>query len=110
MNTNSGANVDAAKNTIFLAEMSTHAQIRRQQRCIPVQVIDWLLEYGKERYDHRGGVIRYFDKAAKRTIKKIADSQGVKLIGDYFDCYLVESAWDGNVITLGYLTHRVTNW
>lgn len=41
---------------------SRHARARAQQRGIPRLVHTWLLDYGEERYDGRGGVIRYFNR------------------------------------------------
>jgi Domain of unknown function (DUF4258) len=43
--------------------ISEHAKHRMQQRGIPLLVIDWLLEFGQTRYDHRGAMV-YVQAAA----------------------------------------------
>lgn len=37
-----------------------------QQRAIRADAIERLLEFGRVAFDHRGGVVLYFDKAARR--------------------------------------------
>ena len=38
----------------MLITLTDHARIRMQQRGIPQSQIEWLLEYGSERYDRCG--------------------------------------------------------
>lgn len=80
---------------------SQHAEARTQQRGIPPLVHDWLLDYGEERYDGRGGVIRYFNKHSVRKMERDFGRAPLKRLTDYFRCYLVESSRDGAVITVG---------
>lgn len=87
--------------------MTNHASKRCQQRGIPPLVVDWLLAYGEEQYDHNGAVTRYFDKRSKRDLKRQVGSNVFKKFGEYMNCYLVESVPDGGVITAGHLRRRI---
>ena len=49
---------------------SAHAVTRMQQRGIREDAVDLLFRYGREVYDHRGRTIIYFDKAARRRMKR----------------------------------------
>lgn len=44
---------------------SVRAAVRAQQRCIPPLVEQWLDQFGKEKYDGDGGVLRYFSRATE---------------------------------------------
>ena len=92
---------------IFMNCMTNHARTRCQQRAIPSLVVDLLLAYGEEQHDHRGAVMRYFDKRAKQSIKRQAGSLFLRHFSEYLKCYLVESASDGEVITVGYINGRI---
>jgi hypothetical protein len=83
-----------------------HAAIRQQQRGIPPLVSDWLLDFGDEQFDGRGGVIRYFSKKCIKKLEREVGKQPVARMSEYLRCYLVQSSCDGKVITLG---KRYTN-
>ena len=51
-----------------------HAQARMQQRAIRADALERLLEFGREAFDHRGGVVLYFDKAARRRLARASPS------------------------------------
>lgn len=82
-----------------------HADIRMQQRGIPPLIKDWLLLYGQEAYDHRGGVIRYFDKKSLKRLRCEIGSRPVCRMAEFMDAYLVER--EGAVITVGHRFKRV---
>jgi len=42
-----------------------------QQRAIRAEALERLLEFGREAFDHRGGVVLYFDKAARRRLARV---------------------------------------
>ncbi len=48
--------------------VTRHAQARMQQRAIRPEALDCLMAFGREAFDHRGGVVLYFDKAARRRL------------------------------------------
>jgi hypothetical protein len=85
----------------MLTNYSEHAQARAQQRGIPPLVQTWLLDYGEERYDGRGAIIRYFNKDSVRRMERDFGRAPLKRLADYLRCYLVESAREGRVITVG---------
>lgn len=80
---------------------SQHAEVRAQQRGIPPLVYDWLLDYGEEHYDGRGGIVRYFSKHSVRKMQRHFGRAPLKRFTDYLQCYLVECAGNGRVITVG---------
>lgn len=83
------------------ATYSHHARQRAQQRGIPPLVSHWLLEYGEEVFDGRGGVIRYFSANGIRKMESEIGKAQIKRWAEFLRCYLVESIDDGNIITVG---------
>jgi hypothetical protein len=85
--------------------LTGHASARMKQRCISAEALDFLLEYGRETFDHRGhAVILYFDKRARR---KLARAQpGRKDLERVARCYAVLSR-EGEVITAGHRYRRI---
>lgn len=79
-----------------------HASKRVQQRNIPQLIIDWLWAYGKEIYDHKGGVIYYFDKISIRNIEKSHGTTVVKKLKSLLDTYIVVSSDSRALITVGH--------
>lgn len=55
--------------------LTRHAQARMQQRAIRADAIERLLEFGREAFDHRGGVVLYFDKAARCRLARAAPGE-----------------------------------
>ena len=80
---------------------STHAFKRAQQRGIPPLIRDWLLSYGEERYDHHGGIVRYFTRTSIRNLEREVGREPLRRLAEYLTCYLVESSTDGQIITVG---------
>ena len=84
--------------------LTRHAQARMQQRAIRADALDCLLEFGREAFDHRGGVVLYFDKAARRRLARAAP--GAKDLERLARCYAVLST-EGEVITVGHRDKRI---
>lgn len=80
--------------------MCKHAKDRQQQRCIPPLIIEWLLQYGDERHDSHGCLIRFFSKSGKKCLAKDVGKTVVGLLGRYMNSYLIEDL-DGTVVTVG---------
>jgi hypothetical protein len=78
-----------------------HAQVRAQQRGVPPLVMHWLLDYGEETFDGRGGVLRYFTPRSIRQLEREVGQAPLKRLSEYLRCYLVQGSQDGNVITVG---------
>jgi hypothetical protein len=77
-----------------------HAEQRAQQRGIPRLIQDWLCSYGKENYDGRGAIVRYFNKDSIRKMERDFGREPVRRMSEFLRCYLVESN-DGYVMTVG---------
>ena len=86
------------------AHLTHHARARMQQRGIAPEALECLLHYGREAFDHRGGVILYLDKAARRRIAREEGHRGPK--GRRLDLYAVLGE-DGRVRTVGHRYRRV---
>jgi hypothetical protein len=82
-------------------DISRHASTRAQQRGVPPLILNWLLDYGAQEFDGRGGVVRYFDNKSVRHLEREVGHAPVARLSEYLRCYLVESARDGGVITVG---------
>lgn len=87
--------------------LTTHASIRMQQRGIPDTVIDALVSFGSSVYDHRGAIIRFFDKRAIRRCLNTWGESAVKELDRYFNVYLVQSVGDGTLVTVGHRHSRL---
>lgn len=85
----------------MLRTHSKHATTRAQQRGIPPLIRNWLLEYGAETYDGRGGIVRHFTKESIRRLEREVGATPLSRLSEYMRCYLVESTEDGVVITVG---------
>lgn len=83
-------------------KLTKHASQRLQQRGIPRLMIEMLRRFGKRAYDHHGGVIRYLDKSARRSIEKYIGSQAYRRMHEFHDAYLVEAVGNGVIITCGH--------
>ncbi len=55
---------------MVMAGISAHAQARMQQRGINEAVLDRLLEYGKVAHDHHGAEVVFFNKPARRRLRR----------------------------------------
>ncbi len=84
--------------------LTRHAQARMRQRGIGAEALDCILDYGREAFDHHGGVVLYFDKAARRRLARAA--AGRKDLERVARCYAVLST-DGDIITVGHRRRRI---
>lgn len=74
--------------------LTAHARRRMRGRGIRPEALEALLEFGREAFDHHGGVVLYFDKRARRRA------------GGGSDVYAV-LGMDGRVMTVGHRLRRV---
>ena len=90
--------------------LSNHAALRQQQRGVPPLITNWLVNYGDKHYDGHGGVVCYFSKRCIRRLEREVGTAPVKRMSEFFRCYLVKSAVDDTVITVGklYPNNRIT--
>ena len=90
------------------ADMTSHAIMRSQQRCLPPLVIDWLHDFGRERHDGRGATILYFDKHARRSLERSVGRAPVRRMKEWLNAYAVVSD-DGTLVTVGHRYRRISN-
>jgi hypothetical protein len=63
--------------------MTHHAQARLQQRGIPHNVIENLLDFGHEAHSHNGSRIVYFDHRARQQLRRQFGTDSYKRIEPY---------------------------
>jgi len=88
------------------ANLTCHAAKRLQQRGIQGNVLELLLEYGKQEYDHRGTRTLYFNKQARQKVSKAVSGNELKHLRKVFGTYAVVDS-DDCVLTVGHRTHRI---
>lgn len=87
-------------------QMTNHAAAQMKQRAISGTTIEYLVEWGRKAYDHRGSVIHYFDKASRFKLRKHIGQIRAKEFENQLDAYAVISI-DGQVITVGHRFKRI---
>lgn len=87
------------------AIQTRHATVRSQQRGVPPLIVDWLLGYGDEAFDGRGGIVRYFTGHAIRRLAREVGSEPVRRMSEFMRCYLVEATDNGRIVTVGKRHH-----
>ena len=86
--------------------LTPHARVRMQQRGIPVDALEDLLDFGHVEYDHRGCELVYFDKTARRRLAREHGGQLDERIARLTRAYAV-LAGDGSVRTVGWRFKRI---
>ena len=86
--------------------LSSHAEVRQQQRGIRRDVLDCLVAYGRREHDHSHCEIVYFDSKAIERVKKEEGHQAAVLASDHRDVYAVIDS-DGCVVTTGHRFRRI---
>jgi hypothetical protein len=86
--------------------MTHHARTRIQQRGIPEVVVEDLLDFGREAYDHHGRYVVYFDRRARKELRRACGDETYKRIEGRLDAYAVV-AGSGDIITVGHRTRRI---
>ena len=86
--------------------LTSHARARMQQRGIASDALEHLLEFGREAHDHRGAMLVYFDKAARRRLQHEAGGEARQLLPRVQRLYAVISE-SGEVVTVGHRYRRI---
>ena len=89
-----------------MLSMTRHAQARLQQRGIPPDVVENLLDFGHEAHDHHGSRIVFFDHRARQQLLRQVGPESYKRIESHLDAYAV-IADSGRIITVGHRTRRI---
>lgn len=87
----------------MLSPLTTHARARMQQRGIPANVLELLLDYGREAHDHRGGRVVRFDKRSRRRVLREIGSDHYRRVERHLNAYAVLAS-DDAIVAVG---HRV---
>ena len=95
-----GAHPPSTRSQATTLQVSRHAAARMQQRGLPPLVLQWFEDYGSERYDGHGGVIRFFDKRARRALERSVGREPVRRMHEWLNSYAVV-AHDGTAVTVG---------
>lgn len=80
--------------------LTQHAAARMQQRGIKEHTLKYLVRFGARIYDHRGGVVVYFDKQSRRRLKENLGYSRLRGMELQMDAYAVISE-HGNILRLG---------
>ncbi|MXR36113.1 hypothetical protein [Craterilacuibacter sinensis] len=87
-------------------QISNHALTQMKQRAITGSTIHYLIEWGRKAYDHKGAVIRYFDKTRRIQLRKHVGASHVKQLENQLNAYVVVST-SGQIITVGHRYKRI---
>ena len=87
------------------ARLTTHARVRMQQRGIPYEALEVLLDYGREAHDHRGCRTVRFDKRSRRRAARALGEGIFRRVERFLDAYAVVGP-DDAVITVGHRRRR----
>lgn len=85
--------------------LTHHAEVRMQQRGIPMAAVDALLSFGHRRR-HRGADVYFLDKRARTRLANELGRTCYRQLEKALDSYLVVSD-DGDVITAAHRHHRL---
>ena len=83
-------------------QLSRHAAVRQQQRCIPPLVIDWLLAYGR-RVPSYGATRVQFDRRARKELARDFGRPVVSQLSKYLSAALVVDSDTDQIITVEWL-------
>jgi len=86
--------------------LSLHARVRMQQRGIPPQVVESLLQCGRVQHDNHGGRIIFFDRSAWKAVCQRGFQTLVPAADRHRRTYLVLGG-DGMVKTVSHRYRRI---
>jgi len=90
----------------MMLNFTSHARTRIQQRGIPEFVVENLLDFGREAYDHHGRCVVYFDRRARAAMQIACDAVTYRRLEPRLDAYAV-LALSGDIVTVGHRTRRI---
>jgi hypothetical protein len=89
-----------------VTNITYHANVRMQQRCIGASIVDYLLSFGEERLTNEGASIVYFDKGTKKKLFAQLDKNERIRLEHQINAYLILGD-DGKVVTVVHRTRRL---
>ena len=87
--------------------MTKHARDRIQQRGISSLVVDWLYSYGARQYVKRNLIVIYFDRKARKKLKRAVGSRIADLVSSQLNAYIVVDQETEDLITVGHRYKRI---
>ena len=90
----------------MISSLTDHARTRLQQRGIPEMILETLLDFGHEEFDHRGSAVIYLDQHSRKQLRRFLGEESYKRMSSHLDTYAVV-ARDGTVVTVGHRTRRI---
>lgn len=89
-----------------MSSFTHHAKQRMQQRGIDATTVDYLLEFGSERYAKGDASIVYFTKMQKNQIMANLEKASRAKLENQLNTHLIIGE-DGKIVTVGHLTRRL---
>ena len=86
-------------------DFSRHGIRQMQRRSIPPVIVSWLSRYGTTKRRH-GAEVCYFDKRARKELRKQLGTKIYSRVQDQLDVYVVVSD-DDNLITAAHRRTRL---
>ena len=86
--------------------LTQHARARLQQRGIPQDVVNELLDFGQEIHDHQGGSIVYFNRRARERLRRTRGDAEYRRLESHLDAFAVIGR-QGQVVTVGHRTRHL---
>jgi hypothetical protein len=83
-----------------------HATSRHQQRSIPMDVLEYIYDFGRWDYTSHGVEIAYLDKRGRKRFVETFSEKYSSRLGKFTHVYLI-LAQNGKVITVGYRYKRI---
>lgn len=89
------------------AQITPHARLRMQQRAIPAEALELVLEFGRSRYDHRGARIVFLPRQLRRKLLATLEPTARRRLEKKLDTYCVCRTGCADVITVGHREARI---
>lgn len=85
-----------------------HARVRLQQRGIPHDVVNELLDFGREIHNHHGSSVLYFDRQARERLRRAQGDANYRRLESHLNAFVVIGR-HGQVVTVGHRTRRLNH-
>ena len=85
-----------------------HARVRLQQRGIPQDVVQELLDFGREIHNHRGSSVLYFDRQARERLRRAQGAANYRRLESHLHAFAVIGK-QGQIVTVDHRTRRVNH-
>lgn len=83
---------------------TAHSKKRMQQRCISIEAVKHIVNYGNYQYDGLGAKVYFINKNQRESFTSLRKNKDSKKIRKQLNSYVVVSEDSASVITVG---HRI---